>query len=95
MDLIYQYYRLMPGTLDEIEDMWELVKSILDNVSENWRNPDKGIWEIRGEGQHFVSSKVMCWVALDREVRSASRRNSEKKSSRPAGARKPERSAAT
>ena len=71
MDLIYQYYRLMPGTLDEIEDMWELVKSILDNVSENWRNPDKGIWEIRGEGQHFVSSKVMCWVALDRGARIA------------------------
>ena len=66
MDLIYQYYCLMPGTLDEVEDMWEMVKSIALTVTENWRKPDKGIWEIRGEGQHFVSSKVMCWVALDR-----------------------------
>ena len=95
MDFVWQYYRLMPGTLNEIEDMWEMVKNILATVAKEWRNPDKGIWEIRGEEQHFVSSKVMCWVALDREVRSASRRNSEKKSSRPAGARKPERSAAT
>ncbi len=71
MDLIYQYYRLMPGTLDEIEDMWEMVKSIMTTVMEDWRKPDKGIWEIRGEGQHFVSSKVMCWVALDRGARIA------------------------
>ena len=71
MDLIYQYYRLMPGTLDEVEDMWEMVKSILTNVMIDWKKPDKGIWEIRGEGQHFVSSKVMCWVALDRGARIA------------------------
>ena len=71
MDLIYQYYRLMPGTLDEIEDMWEMVKSILDTVQEDWQKPDKGIWEIRGESRHFVSSKVMCWVALDRGVKIA------------------------
>lgn len=71
MDLIYQYYRLMPGTLDEVEDMWEMVKSILLTVTNDWRKPDKGIWEIRGEGEHFVSSKVMCWVALDRGARIA------------------------
>ena len=71
MDLIYQYYRLMPGQLDEVEDMWEMVKSIVMTVMEDWRKPDKGIWEIRGEGQHFVSSKVMCWVALDRASRIA------------------------
>ena len=71
MDLIYQYYRLMPGTLDEIEDMWEVVKSILATVIENWQKPDKGIWEIRGEKQHFVSSKIMCWVALDRGAKIA------------------------
>lgn len=72
MDLIYQYYCLMPGTLDEIEDMWEMVKSITQTVMENWRKADKGLWEIRGEGQHFVSSKVMCWVALDRAGKIAS-----------------------
>lgn len=73
MDLVWQYYRLMPGTLDEIEDMWEMVKSILATVAGEWRNPDKGIWEIRGEEQHFVSSKVMCWVALDRGARIAAK----------------------
>lgn len=73
MDLVWQYYRLMPGTLDEIEDMWEMVKSILATVAEEWRNPDKGIWEIRGEEQHFVTSKVMCWVALDRGARIAAK----------------------
>ena len=71
MDLIYQYYRLMPGSLDEIEDMWEMVKSILYTVSNDWRKPDKGIWEIRGEDHHFISSKIMCWVALDRGAKIA------------------------
>lgn len=71
MDLIYQYYCLMPDKLDEVEDLWEVVKGIALNVMENWRLPDKGIWEIRGEGQHFVSSKVMCWVALNRSAKIA------------------------
>ena len=37
----------------------------------NWREPDRGIWEVRGEPQHFTSSKLMCWVALDRGARLA------------------------
>jgi GH15 family glucan-1,4-alpha-glucosidase len=68
MDVIYQYYRFFPGTLDEIEDMFEVVKNIVRTVSRDWREPDKGIWEIRGAEQHFVFSKVMSWVALDRAV---------------------------
>lgn len=68
MDVIYQYYRFFPGTLDEIEDMYEVVKNIVRSVSRDWREPDKGIWEIRGAEQHFVFSKVMSWVALDRAV---------------------------
>lgn len=75
MDLIFQYYQLMPGTLDEIEDMWEMVKSLLSTVIDDWKKPDKGIWEIRGESRHFVSSKVMCWVALDRGARIATKLN--------------------
>ena len=66
MDVIYQYYLYFPGTLDEIEDMFEVVKNIVRTVMEDWRKPDKGIWEIRGNEKHFVLSKVMCWVALDR-----------------------------
>ena len=48
-----------------------MVKCIALTVCENWRKPDKGIWEIRGEAQQFVSSKVMCWVALDRAAKIA------------------------
>lgn len=42
---------------------------------EDWKKSDKGIWEIRGESRHFVSSKVMCWVALDRGAKIASMLN--------------------
>lgn len=68
MDVIYKYYQYFPGTLDDIEDMYEIVKNIVRTVIEDWRKPDKGIWEIRGKEKHFVFSKVMCWVALDRAV---------------------------
>lgn len=68
MDVIYKYYQYFPGTLDDIEDMYEIVKNIVRTVVEDWRKPDKGIWEIRGKEKHFVFSKVMCWVALDRAV---------------------------
>ncbi len=72
MNLIYQYFSLIPGSLDDVENLWDMVKNIMRTVIDDWRKPDKGIWEIRGEAQHFVSSKVMCWVALDRGVRIAS-----------------------
>jgi len=68
MDVIYQYYRFFPDTLDEIEEIYEMVKNIVKTVIDDWQKPDKGIWEIRGEEKHFVFSKVMCWVALDRAV---------------------------
>ncbi|MFG3408099.1 glycoside hydrolase family 15 protein [Streptomyces sp. NPDC048142] len=49
------------------------LKGLADTASEVWRRPDHGIWEIRGEPQHFLYSKLMCWVALDRAVRLAGR----------------------
>lgn len=66
LNVIYQYYEFFPGTLDEIEDMWEIVRNIARAVSDQWENPDKGIWEIRNEEKHFVFSKVMSWVSMDR-----------------------------
>ncbi|MDD4971207.1 MAG: glycoside hydrolase family 15 protein [Paludibacter sp.] len=68
MDVIYQYYRYFPGTLDEIEDMFEVVKNMVKTVIDDWQKPDKSIWEIRGPEKHFVFSKIMCWVAIDRAV---------------------------
>lgn len=66
MDVIYQYYLYFPGTLNEIEEMWEVVKNMVKTVMEEWQDPDNGIWEIRNLTAHFVLSKVMSWVALDR-----------------------------
>lgn len=55
-------------------DLWVNLCRLLDFVSDNWGQPDEGIWEIRGGRRHFVYSKVMCWVALDRGIRLADKR---------------------
>jgi GH15 family glucan-1,4-alpha-glucosidase len=53
------------------ERIWPLLRRAVEEAIENWRNPDRGIWEVRGEPQHFVSSKLMCWVAVNRGARLA------------------------
>ena len=55
-------------------DVWNNLRPTLDWLSENWRQPDEGIWEVRGGRRPFVSSKVLSWVALDRAVRMARQR---------------------
>ena len=45
-------------------------KALVCHLETAWLQPDEGIWEVRGGRQHFTHSKVMCWVALDRAVRS-------------------------
>ena len=50
-------------------DLWKNLTKILDWLSENWREPDEGIWEVRGGRRQFVSSKVLSWVALERAGR--------------------------
>lgn len=52
----------------ETPDSWSLQAHMVGTVAESWRDPDHGIWEIRGEKQHFTQSKVMCWWALDRAI---------------------------
>ncbi|HET9076634.1 MAG TPA: glycoside hydrolase family 15 protein [Acidimicrobiales bacterium] len=53
------------------ESMWPLLKREVEAAAAHWEEPDRGIWEVRGDPQHFVSSKFMCWVALDRGARLA------------------------
>jgi alpha,alpha-trehalase len=51
--------------------LWPIVESQAERATAVWREPDQGIWEARGEPQHYVSSKLMCWVALDRAAKLA------------------------
>jgi GH15 family glucan-1,4-alpha-glucosidase len=53
------------------ERIWPMVKQQVEMAVANWRDPDRGIWAIRGKPRHYVSSKVMCWVAADRGARLA------------------------
>ena len=57
--------------------LWPLVQHQAARALAVWREPDQGIWEARGEPQHYVSSKLMCWVALDRAARLAEIRDDE------------------
>jgi GH15 family glucan-1,4-alpha-glucosidase len=52
-------------------EVWDFVRRIVDYVCEVWKMRDAGIWEVRGEMQHFVYSKLMCWVAVDRGLKIA------------------------
>jgi GH15 family glucan-1,4-alpha-glucosidase len=53
------------------ENLWPVLKDQVEEAIAHWRKPDRGIWEVRGEPQHFTSSKIMCWVALDRGAKLA------------------------
>ena len=52
-------------------ESWALARHLVEFVIGNWREPDEGIWEVRGPRRHFVHSKVMAWVALDRAVKAS------------------------
>ena len=54
---------------------WVHLRGMVDWLCDNWKRPDEGIWEVRGGRQHFVYSKLMCWVALDRSLRLADKRS--------------------
>ncbi len=51
--------------------LWPIVQTQAENALRVWREPDQGIWEARGAPQHYVSSKLMCWVAMDRAAKLA------------------------
>ena len=51
--------------------LWPIVETQAECATKVWQNTDQGIWEARGEPQHYVSSKLMCWVALDRAAKLA------------------------
>ncbi|CAN5149167.1 glycoside hydrolase family 15 protein [soil metagenome] len=55
--------------LAESADSWSLQRHLVDQLVRQWRQPDRGIWEVRGDPRHFTHSKIMAWAALDRAVR--------------------------
>ncbi|WP_428488125.1 glycoside hydrolase family 15 protein [Rhodopila sp.] len=56
-------------------DAWRRISRSVEYVCQHWREPDAGIWEVRGEPRHFLHSRLMCWVAVDRAIRMASKRS--------------------
>ncbi|MFG1999673.1 glycoside hydrolase family 15 protein [Spirillospora sp. NPDC048911] len=57
---------------DRLDDrLWKIVVKQVEDALDNWQQPDCGMWEVRGEPQHFTSSKVFCWVAAERGARLA------------------------
>lgn len=72
MDSVYLYNKY--GTPISY-DLWQSLQKSLDWVCDNWHRPDHGIWEFRTAPEHFVYSKVMSWVALDRGLRLAEKRS--------------------
>ena len=68
LDSVY----LHTASRDHLEErLWPILTRQVEAALRHWREPDRGIWEVRGEPQHFTSSKVMCWVAADRGARLA------------------------
>jgi GH15 family glucan-1,4-alpha-glucosidase len=59
--------------LETDETAWDLQLALMEFLESSWREPDEGIWEIRGLRRHFTHSKVMAWVALDRAVKAFDR----------------------
>jgi len=64
------YHARLAG-IEPSAEAWALTRKLLEWLEEAWREPDEGIWEVRGPRRHFTHSKVMAWVAFDRAVRSA------------------------
>ncbi|MEM0931505.1 MAG: glycoside hydrolase family 15 protein [Bacteroidota bacterium] len=71
MDVIYEQLDRFSNDIENGEELWSITKGIVWIVEKHWREPDKGIWEFRGEDQHFTFSKVLCWVAIDRAIKVA------------------------
>jgi GH15 family glucan-1,4-alpha-glucosidase len=79
LDSIYLHTK----SRDQLPDrLWPIVRHQVETALKRWREPDYGIWEVRGEPKHFTSSKMMCWVALDRGARLARLRHDTPKAQR-------------
>ncbi len=72
MDSVYLYNKYGSPIS---HDLWNHLRRLITWVCDNWQRKDEGIWEVRGGQQHFLYSKLMCWVAVDRALRLADKRS--------------------
>jgi len=70
-ELMDAFHQARVAKLELDETTWDLECKVLEHLAEIWDQPDSGIWERRGDGKHYVSSKVLTWVAFDRAIKSA------------------------
>jgi GH15 family glucan-1,4-alpha-glucosidase len=70
-ELIETLHAAREADLAPLAEAWRLQSVLLDNLEKVWRKPDNGIWEVRGEPRAFTHSRLMCWVAFDRAIKSA------------------------
>jgi GH15 family glucan-1,4-alpha-glucosidase len=68
-ELMDSFHSARRAGIDTPPDAWKLEQAVVDHVCRRWREPDEGIWEVRSGPEHFVHSKVMAWVALDRGIK--------------------------
>jgi GH15 family glucan-1,4-alpha-glucosidase len=73
LDSAYLFARYGGGGISE--SLWEELRNIVEIAIRRWEEPDSSIWEVRSERRHYVYSKLMCWVAVDRGIRIADRYN--------------------
>jgi len=66
LDVIYRNFQYFGHEVENAEDLWTITRSLVRKVENHWHEEDMGIWEFRSQKKHFVFSKVLCWVALDR-----------------------------
>lgn len=71
LDVVWLDVDARARTPESLDRIWTRTRAVIRTVAERWREPDRGIWEIRGDTRHFVFSKVLCWVAIDRAIRIA------------------------
>jgi GH15 family glucan-1,4-alpha-glucosidase len=68
-EVLDSFYQARKKGLPKMDAAWNLQRALVDRLETLWVEPDKGMWEIRGKPRHFVESKVMVWVAVDRAIR--------------------------
>ncbi|MEI2640485.1 MAG: glycoside hydrolase family 15 protein [Microthrixaceae bacterium] len=69
-ELLDSFYQARRAGIPPEEEAWKVETALLEWLESNWRRPDSGLWEMRGDPRQLVHSKVMCWVAFDRAIRS-------------------------